>query len=87
MVYVTNSAKKKALAQQLSAAFAEVEGVERVLTPNDFPSLEALQERILAFERHYEAIAKPFEGKFTRQDPSRLLAKMKSVPAGSRVAA
>jgi hypothetical protein len=59
----------------------------KVLTPNDFPSLEALQERILAFERHYEAIAKPFEGKFTRQDPSRLLAKMKSVPAGSRVAA
>ncbi|HEX8042475.1 MAG TPA: hypothetical protein VF496_02645, partial [Candidatus Deferrimicrobium sp.] len=33
----------------------------KVLTPNDFPSLEALKERLFAFERHYEAIAKPFE--------------------------
>ena len=59
----------------------------KVLTPNNFPSLGALEERILAFERHYEAIAKPFEWKFTRQDLSRLLDKMKPVPAESRVAA
>lgn len=59
----------------------------KVLTPNDFSSLEALGERLFAFERHYEAIAKPFEWKFTRHDLARLLAKMKSVPSGSRAAA
>jgi len=59
----------------------------KVLTPNDFPSLEALKERLFAFERHYEAIARPFEWKFTRQDLSRLLDKMNFAPVGSRAAA
>ena len=59
----------------------------KVLTPNDFPSLEALKERLFAFERHYEAIAKPFEWKFTRQDLSRLLDKMTYAPVASRAAA
>jgi hypothetical protein len=59
----------------------------KVLTPNDFPSLEALKERLFAFERHYEAIAKPFEWKFTRQDLSRLLGKMNFAPVVSRAAA
>ena len=36
----------------------------KALTPNDFPSLEALQERLLGFARYYEAIAQPFEWKF-----------------------
>ena len=31
----------------------------KALTPNDFPSLEALQERLLSFARYYEAIAQP----------------------------
>jgi len=59
----------------------------KVLTPNDFPSLEAIKERLFAFERHYEAIAKPFEWKFTRQDLSRLLNKMNVASVGSRAAA
>jgi hypothetical protein len=59
----------------------------KVLTPNDVPSLEGLRERIFAFERHYEAIAKPFEWKFTCQDLSRLLDRMKMAPVGSRAAA
>ena len=59
----------------------------KVLTPNDFPSLAAVSERLFAFERHYEAIAKPFEWKFTRQDLARLLDKMDLVSAGSRAAA
>lgn len=59
----------------------------KVLTPNDFPSLEALKERLFAFERHYEAIAKPFEWRFTRQDLSRLLDKMNFASVGSRAAA
>ena len=59
----------------------------KVLTPNDFPSLEALSERLFAFERHYEAIAKPFEWKFTRHDLSKLLDRMKTISAGVRAAA
>ncbi len=48
----------------------------KALTPNDFPSLTALQERILGFQRYYEEIAKPFEWKFTRKDLNRLLFKV-----------
>jgi len=45
----------------------------KALTPNDFPSLAALQERILGFQQYYERIAKPFEWKFTRKDLNRLM--------------
>jgi DDE superfamily endonuclease len=45
----------------------------KVLTPNDFSSLQELAERLLAFERHYETIAQPFEWRFTRRDPIRML--------------
>ena len=48
----------------------------KVLTPNDFPSLEFLRERLLGFQKHYEAIAKPFEWKFTRRDLEQLLQKL-----------
>lgn len=40
---------------------------QKVLTPNDFPSLAAVAERLAEFERHYEEIAQPFEWHFTRQ--------------------
>lgn len=50
----------------------------KVLTPNDFPSLAAVEERLLAFQAHYEAIAQPFEWKFTRRDPATLLNKINS---------
>jgi len=59
----------------------------KVLTPNDFPSLTAVSERLFAFERHYEAIARPFEWKFTRHDLARLLDKMETISAGPPVAA
>jgi len=48
----------------------------KVLTPNDFPSLEVLHERLLAFQRHYETIATPFAWKFTRRDLAQLLQKL-----------
>ena len=48
----------------------------KVLTPNDFPSLDALSRRILAFQLHYQTIAKPFEWRFTRKDLTGLLAKL-----------
>jgi hypothetical protein len=50
----------------------------KVLTPNDFPTLAAVEERLLAFQSHYEAIAQPFEWKFTRRDLAALLTKINS---------
>lgn len=40
----------------------------KVLTPNDFDSLYAVEDRLLAFQKRYEEIAKPFAWKFTRLD-------------------
>jgi len=48
----------------------------KVLQPNDFPDLDALEQRLLAFGRHYEQIATPFEWKFTRRDLERLLTRL-----------
>jgi hypothetical protein len=48
----------------------------KALTPNDFPSLEAVQERILSFQNYYETIASPFEWKFTRRDLDALLGRI-----------
>jgi len=48
----------------------------KVLTPNDFPSLAAVEERLLGFQTHYEAIAQPFEWKFTRRNLAELLNKI-----------
>ena len=46
----------------------------KVLTPNDFHWLEAVEERLLQFQYRYEEIAKPFEWKFTRDDLLKLMA-------------
>ena len=48
----------------------------KALTPNDFSSLQDLAQRLLAFERHYQTIAKPFEWRFTRKDLTALLRKL-----------
>jgi hypothetical protein len=48
----------------------------KVLTPNDFDSLFALEGRILAFQDKYQNTAHPFEWKFTREDLANLLAKL-----------
>jgi len=48
----------------------------KVLTPNDFTDLDELEARLLAFERRYEATAKPFEWKFTRKDLRDLLSRL-----------
>jgi DDE superfamily endonuclease len=50
----------------------------KALTPNDFPCLEAVAERLSNFERYYESIAHPFEWKFTRDDLNALIARMRS---------
>jgi hypothetical protein len=48
----------------------------KVLQPNDFSDLDALEQRLLAFGRRYEQIATPFEWKFTRHDLDRLLTRL-----------
>jgi hypothetical protein len=48
----------------------------KCLTPNDFPDLEAVQERLLAFQRRYEQAAAPFEWRFTRVDLAQLMKRL-----------
>lgn len=55
----------------------------KALTPNDFPSLADLQDRILGFQHYYERIAKPFEWKFTRKDLNQLMFKISNKQAES----
>jgi hypothetical protein len=48
----------------------------KVVTPNDFESLSAVEYRRLAFQRYYEGLARPFEWTFTRRDLAKLLEKL-----------
>ena len=50
----------------------------KVLTPNDFTSLDDVRARLLRFQDHYERAAKPFQWTFTRRDLADLLAKLKT---------
>lgn len=45
----------------------------KVLTPNDLTDLDALPERVLAFQDRYNATAIPFDWRFTRTDLDHLL--------------
>jgi len=47
----------------------------RVLTTNDFPSLVGVEARLLAFQDHYETLARPL-WKFTRNDLKAMLARL-----------
>jgi hypothetical protein len=64
---------------QIEVYFSIVQ--RKVLTPNDFNSLELVASRLLEFQDRYEQIARPFEWKFTREDLARLLSRL---PANSR---
>ena len=55
----------------------------KVLTPNDFASLQALANRILAFQHHYQNIARPFEWRFTRKDLASLLRRLDYSPVAA----
>ena len=58
----------------------------KVLTPNDFASLDVLANRLQCFERHYEIIAKPFEWKFTRDDLAKLMHRLQPQPLAALAA-
>ena len=48
----------------------------KVLTPNDFKSLDEVAHALWQFERHFEMIGRPFEWKFSRNDLNQLLTKL-----------
>ena len=48
----------------------------KVVSPNDFHSLENVEARLLDFQQYYEQIATPFEWKFTKDDLNALLQRI-----------
>ncbi len=70
---------------QIEIYFSVVQ--RKVLTPNDFTDLARVEARLLAFQGHYEQIARPFEWRFTRADLETLLAKVQQHPPPSAVEA
>lgn len=63
---------------QIELYFAIVQ--RKVLTPNDFPDLGAVEQRLLAFETLYNDTARPFDWRFTRQQLDDRLAALPAVP-------
>lgn len=52
----------------------------KVLTPNDFASLQEVSQRLLGFQDLYEQVAKPFEWKFTRANLHDLMKRLHHKP-------
>jgi len=48
----------------------------KVLTPNDFADLAAVEHRLLAYEDLYNDTARPFAWRFTREDLARRLMQL-----------
>jgi len=48
----------------------------KVLTPTNFASLEDIEDSLLRFQDYYQAVARPFEWKFTRRDLAALLERL-----------
>ncbi|MEV6996026.1 hypothetical protein AB0N87_44150 [Streptomyces sp. NPDC093228] len=48
----------------------------KVISPNDFPDLTQVGDRLRAFEDRYNATAQPFQWKFTTSDLDDLLARL-----------
>ena len=49
---------------------------KKVVSPNDFASLEQLSQTLLAFTSRYNQAAKPFNWKFTAADLTDLLRRV-----------
>ena len=48
----------------------------KVISPNDFHTLNEVEARLLDFQQYYEQIATPFEWKFTKDDLNALLERI-----------
>ncbi len=59
----------------------------KVLTPNEFATLAALEHYLLAFHARYQAIATPFRWTFTRADLHQLLTRLAATADTVRPAA
>ncbi len=59
----------------------------KALTPNDFPNLQALTDRLTTFAEHYRTIDRPFDWTFTRNDLNQVLAKIADREPDLRLAA
>jgi hypothetical protein len=59
---------------QIEIYFSVVQ--RKVLTPNEFASLAALEHYLLAFQARYQAMATPFRWTFTRADLHAVLARL-----------
>jgi DDE superfamily endonuclease len=62
---------------QIEIYFSVVQ--RKVLTPNDFATLAAVEHYLLAFQHRYQTMAQPFRWTFTRADLHTLLAKLTAV--------
>jgi DDE superfamily endonuclease len=70
---------------QIEIVFSIIQ--RKVLSPNDFASLQTVVDALDAFERHYDQIAKPFDWCFTREDLARLIARLDAHEPRLRLAA
>jgi hypothetical protein len=70
---------------QIELVFSVIQ--RKVLTPNDFSSLQAIVNRLDAFEHHYNQIATPFDWTFTRHDLEGLIARVAEHEPRLRLAA
>ena len=52
----------------------------KVLSPNHLTDLDAVENRLTAFQERYEQLATPFEWKFTRADLRWPMARLKRSP-------
>jgi DDE superfamily endonuclease len=59
---------------QIEIYFSVVQ--RKLLTPDDFPDLEVLANRLTAFEARYNIAARPFDWRFNRNDLNRLLTRI-----------
>ncbi len=59
---------------QIEIYFSVVQ--RKLLTPDDFPDLEVLANRLTAFEARYNTAARPFDWRFNRNDLNRLLTRI-----------
>ena len=50
----------------------------KVVSPNDFHTIDEVKSRLLDFQQYYEQIATPFEWKFTKNDLNALLKRIAS---------
>jgi hypothetical protein len=71
---MVHTPKHASWVNQIEVFFSVVQ--RKVLSPNDFTDLAEVERRLSAFEKRYNATAKPFQWKFTRRDLHDLLARI-----------